>query len=85
MTRAANGTGSSFTSSTYPGLVIETIEASPDDFNVFIGKSFITKFTDFADSILSVSSYISEAKSNYQAKLIDISSRLEQISEREKY
>ena len=84
LTRAANGTGSSFTSSTYPGLVIETIEASPDDFNVFIGKSFITKFTDFADSILSVSSYISEAKSNYQAKLIDISSRLEQISEREK-
>ena len=84
LTRAANGTGSSFTSSTYPGLVIETIEASPDDFNVFIGKSFITKFTDFAESILSVSSYISEAKSNYQAKLIDISSRLEQISEREK-
>lgn len=84
LTRAGNGTGSSFTSSTYPGLVIETIEASPDDFNVFVGKSFITKFTDFADSILSVSSYISEAKSNYQAKLIDISSRLEQISEREK-
>ena len=42
------------------------------------------KIQDFADSILNISSYISEAKSNYQAKLIDISSRLDQISEREK-
>ena len=74
LTRAANGTGSSFTSSTYPGLIIETIEASPDDFNVFIGKSFITKFNDFADSILNISSYISKAKSSYQDKLTDISS-----------
>tara|TARA_B100001057_G_scaffold500886_2_gene618543 strand:+ start:1928 stop:3799 length:1872 start_codon:yes stop_codon:yes gene_type:complete len=84
LTRTANGSGSSFTSTTYPGLIIETIEASPADFNVFIGKSFVTKFTDFADSILSISSYISDAKLNYQARLIDISSRLDQISEREK-
>ena len=84
LTRTANGSGSSFTSTTYPGLIIETIEASPADFNVFIGKSFVTKFTDFADSILSISSYISDAKLNYQARLIDIRSRLDQISEREK-
>ena len=84
LTRTANGSGSSFSSSDYPGLIINTIEASPVDFNVFIGKSFISKFTDFADSILKISSYISKAKSSYQDKLTDISSRLAQISEREK-
>ena len=84
LTRAANGSGSRFTSSAYLGLTIDTIEASPADFNVFIGQSFISKFIDFADDILDTSSFVYQAKTSYEERLQDISTKLDQISEREK-
>lgn len=82
--RADYNSGSRFTSSDYPGLVIDTTETNPATFNLFVGKSISEKVKDFMDAILSSSSSVSKSETAYKATNTDIALRLSDLEEREK-
>ena len=84
MERADYNSGSRFTSSDYPGLVIDTTETAPATFNLFVGKSISEKVKDFMDAILSSSSSVSKSETAYKATNTDIALRLSDLEEREK-
>ena len=75
--------GSKFTSVTYPGLVIDTAEANPSAFNVYVGKSFSEKMKEFMDGILNIGSSVKKAETVYKANNLDIASKLADLDERE--
>ena len=75
--------GSRFTSDEYPGLVIETTERTPDDFDVYIGKSFTQKIIDLMTESLALNSSIKSAEEAYKSLTIDIEDRLEKLEIRE--
>jgi flagellar capping protein FliD len=76
--------GSRFTSVTYPGLVIETTEQSPADFDIYIGKSFAQKIKDLMTDTLNLESSIKSAEEAYKTLTLDIEARLEKLELREK-
>ena len=75
--------GSRFTSSTYAGLVIDTVDANPSSFKVYIGKNFSEKLSEFMASILLSSSSVNAAKTAYTNTLTDISLKLKELEKRE--
>jgi len=76
--------GSRFTSVTYPGLVIETIDRNPANFQVFSGNSFAQKIIDSMTDILALNSPLVSAEDTYKNLSVDIEERLEKLEEREK-
>jgi flagellar capping protein FliD len=84
LTREDYNGGSRFTSSTYAGLVIDTVEANPAAFSVYIGKSFAARISDFMESILDLNSSVVKAETAYRATSTDIEAKLAEIEEREK-
>ena len=76
--------GSQFTSDEYPGLVIETTERSPSDFDVYIGKSFAQKIIDFMTDALDLNSSLRSVEDSYKNITVDIEDRLSKLEEREK-
>ena len=84
LTRIAYNGGSKFTSVTYPGLVIETTDASPAAFNIFVGKSFSKSFVELADSVLNTGSSIKAAETGYTASNKDIAEKLDKLDAKEK-
>ena len=76
--------GSRFTSDAYPGLVIETTERNPSDFDVYIGKSFAQKIIDFMTDALDLNSSLRSAEDSYKNLTVDIEDRLSKLEEREK-
>ena len=78
----SDGAGT-FTSSTYPGLRIETIDASPAQFDVYIGKSFAQKISDLMSATLADGSSLKSAETAYQNLTEDINERLEKLDLRE--
>jgi flagellar hook-associated protein 2 len=78
----SDGAGT-FTSSTYPGLRIETIDASPAQFDIYIGKSFALKISDLMSDTLADDSSLKSAETAYQNLTEDINERLEKLVLRE--
>ena len=78
----SDGAGT-FTSSTYPGLRIETIDASPAQFDVYIGKSFASKISDLMSDTLADGSSLKSAETAYQNLTEDINERIEKLDLRE--
>jgi flagellar hook-associated protein 2 len=78
----SDGSGT-FTSSTYPGLRIETIDASPGQFDVYVGKSFAKKISDLMSDTLADDSSLKSAETAYQNLTGDINERLEKLVLRE--
>jgi len=76
--------GSRFTSVTYPGLVIETVDRNPANFQVFSGNSFAQKIIDSMTDILALNSPLVSAEDTYKNLSVDIEERLEKLEEREK-
>ena len=75
--------GSRFTSVSYPGLVIETTERTPADFDVYIGKSFSQKIIDLMTETLDLESSLKSAEESYKTLTVDIEARLEKLEIRE--
>jgi flagellar capping protein FliD len=75
--------GSRFTSVSYPGLVIETTERTPADFDVYIGKSFSQKIIDLMTELLTSESSLKSAEEAYKTLTVDIEARLEKLEIRE--
>ena len=75
--------GSRFTSASYPGLVIETTERTPADFDVYIGKSFSQKIIDLMTETLDLESSFKSAEESYKTLTVDIEARLEKLEIRE--
>ena len=76
--------GSRFSSVTYPGLVIDTTDANPSAFNVFVGKSFSQSMVDLMDDTLSSSSSIKTAETAYRTSNTDVAKKLADLETREK-
>ena len=79
---SSDGAGT-FTSTTYPGLRIETIDASPAQFDVYVGKSFASKISDLMSDTLADGSSLKSAETAYQNLSEDINERLEKLDLRE--
>lgn len=73
-----------FSSSAYPGLVINTAEANPAQFDVYVGKSFAQKMIDLMTDTLDLNSSLRSAEDSYKSLTEDIEARLEKLDEREK-
>jgi flagellar hook-associated protein 2 len=78
----SDGAGT-FTSTTYPGLRIETIDASPAQFDIYVGKSFASKISDLMSDTLADDSSLKSAETAYQNLTEDINERLEKLDLRE--
>ena len=79
---SSDGAGT-FTSTTYPGLRIETIDASPAQFDIYVGKSFASKISDLMSDTLADDSSLKSAETAYQNLTEDINERLEKLDLRE--
>ena len=75
--------GSRFTSESYPGLVLETTERTPSDFDVYIGKSFSQKIIDLTTEVFALGSPLNSAEDSYKELRVDIEERLEKLEIRE--
>ena len=76
--------GSRFSSVTYPGLVIDTTDANPSAFNVFVGKSFSQSMVELTEDTLSSSSSIKTAETAYRTANTDVAQKLVDLETREK-
>ena len=83
LTRTDHNGGSKFTTSTFPGAAIYTAETNPASFEVYVGKSFSEKISEFMDTILDSNSSLSAAETAYTATSSDLSEKLEALEERE--
>ena len=83
LTRSDYNGGSKFTSVSYPGLVIDTTDASPAAFNVFVGESFSKSVIDLADTVLNTSSSIKTAETGYKTSNKDVALKLVDLAARE--
>ena len=70
--------------SPYPGLVIDTTDANPSAFNVFVGKSFSQSMVDLTESILSSSSSIKTAETAYRTSNTDVAKKLADLETKRK-
>ena len=75
--------GSRFTSTTYAGLVIDTVETTPSSFKVYIGQNFSEKLSEFMATILETSSSVNAAKTAYTETVTDINVKLKELEKRE--
>jgi flagellar hook-associated protein 2 len=73
-----------FSSMEYPGFVINTAEANPAQFDVYVGKSFAQKMIDLMTDTLDLNSSLRSAEDSYKSLTEDIEARLEKLDEREK-
>lgn len=73
-----------FSSTEYPGFVINTAEANPAQFDVYVGKSFAQKMIDLMADTLGLNSSLQSAEDSYKSLTEDIEARLEKLDEREK-
>ena len=65
LTRTDYNGGSKFTTSTFPGAAIYTAETNPASFEVYVGKSFWKKISEFMDTILDSNSSLTAAETAY--------------------
>lgn len=79
---ADNG-GSIFTSATYPGLLIQTLDRNPSDFNVYVGTSFSKKVIELMSDTVGLSSSFKSVEDSYRTLKVDIGERLSKLEERE--
>ena len=84
MTRSDHNGGSRFISSTYAGLVIDTVETSPSSFNIYIGNSLSTKLSDFMSEILTIDSSVKKSEQTYKDNNIQLNKNLADLASREK-
>ena len=75
--------GSRFTADAYPGLVIDTIERTPANFDVYIGDSFSQKLIDLMNEVTDLSSSFRSSEDSYKVLSDNIGERLTKLSERE--
>ena len=75
--------GSRFSSISYPGLVIDTVEANPSSFNVYVGKSLSQKVSEFMDTILGTTSNVKTAETTYKTNNTDIAKKIVELEQRE--
>jgi flagellar hook-associated protein 2 len=75
--------GSRFSADSYPGLIIETTERTPANFDVYIGKSFAQKINDLMQDTLDAGSSLKSAEDSYQNLTAKIEERLEKLDTRE--
>ena len=75
--------GSSFLTSSYPGLLLTSKARDPGDFTLYAGTSFSKKIIDLMNDVLKESSSISNANTTYTTKNEDLSKKLEQLEQRE--
>ena len=76
--------GSSFSTSTYPGLSIVSKERDPGDFSLYVGKSFSQKIIDLMQDILKERSSIDSANTMYKTKNEKLVEKLDLLDQREK-
>lgn len=79
---ADNG-GSIFTSATYPGLLIQTLDRNPSDFNVYVGTSFSKKVIELMSDTVGLSSSFKSVEDSYRTLKVDIGERLTKLEERQ--
>lgn len=74
-----------YTSTTYPGLTINTISALADDFtyNVYVGVSLSKKISAMMDEIVAINSPISNSEESYKSVKVELEERLEKLELRE--
>ncbi|MDB2663364.1 flagellar filament capping protein FliD [Paracoccaceae bacterium] len=75
--------GSRFSADSYPGLIIETTERTPANFDVYIGKSFAQKIIELMQDTLDAESSLKSAEDSYQNLTAKIEERLEKLDIRE--
>ena len=83
LTRADYNGGSKFSTSTFPGMAIFTAETNPASFEVYVGKSFSEKISEFMEAILASNSSLSAAETAYTTTSSDLSEKLQYLEERE--
>ena len=83
LTRADYNGGSKFSTSTFPGMAIFTAETNPASFEVYVGKSFSEKISEFMEAVLASNSSLSAAETAYTTTSSDLSEKLQNLEERE--
>jgi len=83
LTRTDHNGGSRFSSSTYPGLTIDTTETSPSSFTVYVGQNFSEKVSEFMETILDANSSLNNAEAAYSSTSTDITQKLKDLEKRE--
>ena len=81
--RADHNGGSKFTTSTFPGMAIYTVETNPASFEVYVGQSFAEKISEFMEVILDSNSSLSAAETQYTTTSSDLDEKLQALEERE--
>ena len=83
LTRTDHNGGSRFSSTTYPGLTIDTTETNPSSFTVYVGQNFSEKVSEFMETILDTNSSLNKAETAYTATSTDLTEKLKDLDERE--
>ena len=83
LTRTDHNGGSRFSSTTYPGLTIDTTETNPSSFTVYVGQNFSEKVSEFMETILDTNSSLNKAETAYTATSTDLTEKLKDLEERE--
>ena len=83
LTRTDHNGGSRFSSTTYPGLTIDTTETNPSSFTVYVGQNFSEKVSEFMETILDTNSSLNKAETAYTATSADLTEKLKDLEERE--
>lgn len=76
--------GVKFTSTQFPGLSIESPDANPSSFKLFIGDSFSKKVSNLMTEMLDLNSSVYRSNEAYKSTKEDIEERLEKLEIREK-
>ncbi len=83
LTRTDHNGGSRFSTSTYPGLTIDTTATNPTSFTVYVGQNFSEKVSEFMETILDTNSSLNSAETAYSATSTDLTQKLKDLEERE--
>ena len=83
LTRTDHNGGSRFSTSTYPGLTIDTTETNPTSFTVYVGQNFSEKVSEFMETILDTNSSLNSAEIAYSATSTDLTQKLKDLEDRE--
>ena len=76
--------GSRFTSVSFPGLVINTVDSNPASFDIYVGTSLSQKINDLMEETLDFNSSLGNAEESYKNLTLDIEERLDKLADREK-
>ena len=83
LTRTDYNGGSRFSSTTYPGLTIDTTETNPSSFTVYVGQNFAEKVSELMETILDTNSSLNKAETAYTATSTDLTEKLKDLEKRE--